>query len=84
MTNELKCLCGFRAPELGPHPLCPIDGNPDAVGDEFHPVRIDLENLDGAITYTGLGKLPDHVVDEIYAWANNFMLDVDRMRRKRG
>jgi hypothetical protein len=23
-----ECKCGFRAPELGPHPLCPVHGRP--------------------------------------------------------
>jgi hypothetical protein len=26
LPDEPRCRCGFRAPELGPHPMCPIHG----------------------------------------------------------
>lgn len=29
--DDEQCKCGFRAPELGPHPACPIHGEPEAV-----------------------------------------------------
>lgn len=29
--DDERCKCGFRAPELGPHPSCPVHGEPEAV-----------------------------------------------------
>ena len=31
LAADEQCKCGFRAPELGPHPLCPVHGEPEAV-----------------------------------------------------
>lgn len=28
-SDDEQCKCGFRAPELGPHPLCPVHGERD-------------------------------------------------------
>lgn len=30
-SADEQCKCGFRAPELGPHPSCPIHGESEAV-----------------------------------------------------
>jgi hypothetical protein len=71
MSND-SCKCGFRAPELGPHPACPVH----AAASQSDVQRA-LDALDELLaTGGGLSGLSDEDLAEVDAWANNIQLDI--------
>lgn len=87
-----QCKCGFRAPELGPHPECVPHGNPGEQAEgslpgEKHEILHHMDDVVRSINAYGLDELTKEELDELALAAETVLIEVvqhERELRRRG